>query len=280
MAERRVSLSTFVDGGLLNNADVECTEFEFVSTDLNGNASEEFTALRIVMMKLDDADGKEHEQFLSVGGDGDFQPSKDHAYLVAAGERSVLNSNSNFALFMQSMEKLGVPKEKYDEDISSLNGCKVHIMRVPDPRHMEGGRGPKRGSREVEGDAKQDRPKEILVVSNILEMPWDKKGGKGGKKTTTKKTEKPKTSKASKATEDDGDEDEAGDDDANAAAIALITKLVVKNGGEMDLDELGVQVFQTAPKAMRKDITALIQDDDFWESVEGISVSDNVVSMD
>ena len=264
--------SEFVEGGLLNNVDVEVVESRFDTYDYGKGEAHNRTVLRWGMRKLDDTDGTLHQQYFSVGGEGNFAPSEDGTKLLSLGGRTNINVNSNFAMLMASCEKAGVQKKHYAADISSFEGMQCHVSRIPDARNIP------RGDMDVEDDGKPDRPKEVLVITNIIKAPWDNKGGK-------KAVTKTKTKAKAKAAPEEEEEEEV-DDALDALLATLIIKHVAKaKSGSIDGEGLSVQVYQdpkvrTLDKAVRMEVMGRCQDLEYLAKVEGITVDeDGIVSI-
>lgn len=263
MAGKIVDHSVFVEGGLLNNVTVEILESEFDRYDYEGK-SDEMTVLRLSLLGPNSDDPV--DQYLSVGGDDAFMPTDDGKHLRAVTDRSSLNNNSNFALFMLSFEKAGLKKSDYVDGIDSLVGYKIHINRVPDPRNIN--------RDDDSGEVQDDRPKrqrEIMVVTEIKATPK----GKKGKKTTTTRTKKASTKKAAVNESDDDDDD----DNVDSVISKLTLKYLASQDSGTPLDDLAVEVWRSAPKSMSKDerkqIMIKLQDEDYVRALDGISVEED-----
>lgn len=274
MAERRVHPFEFVRGGLLNDADVEVIDSRFVRWDygeygadddaFTGNGKgPEITAFTFAFQL---SDGSKARQFWSVGGEDDFVPSKDGTYLVATGEKASLNMTSNYALLMASIENcLGErPPEDVAEDVSKFVGLEGHVLRVPQPKRQ----GLKNTRRRDDGS--EEREPEVLTFDNIKSAPWEKGKGKGkGAKKTQKAASKQETAP---------DNGEVSDQ-----AAELIKKVLVKAGGELDLDELGLEVYKLTSKdvdkVQRKAIMGLVNDPKFVAGIDDVEVEGGKASM-
>lgn len=264
MAEKIIDHSVFVKGGLLNNVTVEILEAEFDRFDYDGKG-DEVTALRLSLLGPGSDDPT--DQYLSVGGDDHFMPSKDGKHLAAVTDRSSLNDNSNFALFMLSFEKAGLKKADYASGIDALVGYKIHVNRVPDPRNIN-----RDDDAEVRDDG-QKRVREIMVVTEIKGTPKGKKGAKATKATT--KTRKASTKKAAEDADDDAD----SGDDIDATILNLTLKRLATEDDGLPLEDLAIEVWRQAPKDMdkaeRKMIMAKLGDEDYVRALDGISVEED-----
>jgi hypothetical protein len=167
-----------VAGGLLDDANVKWTEASFVMWDYGGKSDQPVPALCV---KMEDENGEEHEQYWSIGRAQDWAPSEDGKELVAVGQKTSLNSNSNAMILLESLINAGFPADQLGERIDILEGLKAHMIRVAAP------------SRPGLDSQQQGQQKTILTVDEILQLPWESgksskgskgnKGGKGGGKS-------------------------------------------------------------------------------------------------
>lgn len=183
-------LDTMVQGGLIDDVDVEFTNCRFEIKDLqkNGNDRVYFCA----DLKIDGEVAG--EQFFSAADPKHFQPSDDDGnWLIAVGEKGALNKGTNFELLLQSAVKFGFPDSGKgsldDKGAEAFNGLKAHVIRVPQPKNRSS------VLEQNEGGKKAADP---LVISKIIALP----GGKAGKAATTT------TAKGKKK---DEEEESAGD---------------------------------------------------------------------
>lgn len=224
-------------GGLLNDVIVTFKEPKFVRTNYGGKSSTYRPAAHILLVE---DDGTTYDdQFWSAGKDTDWVPSDDGHYLVKVGAKSGISKSSNFGLLMKSLMENGFPKDKVDQDITFLDGVKVHLRQqvVADRDKVKS----KDGTKEYDAT--------VLAVAEIIEYPWEKKTGAaksgGGKKKAANK-------KAQDQQEDGGGDDGAADPEQAAVEYivsklaenpegvnkALLPSMLIKdkNAGNVDMD--------------------------------------------
>lgn len=279
MAETRVNPFEFVQGGLINDVDVEVIDSRFVRWDygeygaddkkfIGSGKGPEITAYT---MAFELASGDKARQFWSVGGDDDFMPSKDGSYLVKAGDRSSLNQGSNYFLFMASVKNcLGEdPPDTVMEDIGLFNGLKGHVLRVPQPK--------REGLKNVrKRDDGEEREKTVLTFNDIASTPWETKGKKRAARKKTEEEPEEKESKSSRSSK------ASSNGDAEDDAAKLIKKALMGAGGELTMDELGYEVYKLAPddRKEKKAITDLANNSKWVGGIEGVSVDGDKVTLD
>ena len=117
------------------------------------------------------------------------------------------------------------------EDISILDGLYTYNIGLPEPKRSGLVRQAEEGARE----------RVISVPSQILRLPWEKKGAKTVAKTTKVVTE----------TEEEGGEDEDG---IAAKALDFVAKHL--KDGKTTRQKLGVAVFKDLAKDPDKDAIA------------------------
>ncbi len=225
--------SEFVEGGAVpvdrNLTWKECRFNIFEYKKKDGTVVGTTTAARINYV---DDDGAEFEQQYSVASTDRFIPSGDGKQLVAVGAAQALSKSSNFYILLNALINAGFPENKISEDISTLDGLYTYNIGLPEPKRTGLVREPAEGARE----------KVLSVPSQILRLPWEKKGGKGTPVKATTKT---------------ASVEESGDSDAvTAKAIALVEKNLVD--GETTRQKLAVSVFKTLAKDPDKDAVAAL----------------------
>ena len=241
--------------GLINDADVTFQECAFVRWDYQGKL-EEVTALRIVMVA---DDGSEHPQYFSVGAGDVLMPTKDGKALYSPeNRRSVVANNSNYGKFIRSlMTPGGITEDElraigFETDISSLDGTRAHIIRVPANRENmpgEAERRKERGGREAE----------VVQVSKVYSL------GKSGKRKAK-----------AKAKADSGDAD---DQNVEAAVMAFILQTLQDNNGRMDVEDLLLEASTGLDRSIRREAKELINDDDFLAGLTGVSLQDGALVL-
>lgn len=242
-------------GGLLDDVNATVTISESVTYDYNGK-SEPGPSYH-VHLKADD--GSEADQYYSAGKLERVVPSEDGKHFDPAPGTSSkgLNDSTNAFMFLSTLVEKGFPEDKLS-DLSSVAGLYAHFNRVPQK---------KRAGLENDGDKK----KTILVVTKIINMPWEaKKGGVAGKSTG-------KTAPAASN----------GNADVNDEAVAAVVEVLAANDGSFKgKTKLGMACFRALPSsnANRSKVLKLVptdaflkQENDFWvydesdESVTSVS---------
>lgn len=222
--------SEFVEGGAVpvdrNLTWKECRFAIFDYTKKDGTVVAQTTSARITYV---DDDGTEFVQHYSVSAPDRFVPSKDGKELVAVGVAQSLSKSSNYYILMNALINAGFPENKIGEDISALDGLYTYNIGLPEPKRTGLVRQAEEGARE----------RVLSVPSQILRLPWEKKGGKVAPKATKKADV----------------EDAEGDDDAvTAKAVAFVEKNLVD--GETTRQKLAVAVFKQLAKDPDKDAVA------------------------
>jgi len=191
-------------GGLVDDVDGIIKESLFVAYDYNGKSKDPAPCIKLTV----DVDGDEHTQYYSMGTTKDWIPSEDGKQLIKAGSANSIRLTSNGGIFLKALVDAGFPTDKLGDDITVLEGVKAHFIQIPEPER-------KGITRTKEQQDKIDKwgPKTILVVSEIIELPWDKKEAKTkktpGSTTATKSAAAPTktaTKTATKETDDSADD--------------------------------------------------------------------------
>lgn len=163
----------FVQGGLIDDADVKLLSNRFVKWDYNGSQPQPVLALHVQMQ---DAEGTTHDQYLSAGDLKFFVPSDDGRKAIPVGAQTKLNLNTNAVQFLISLMNADVKGElaaklRSGDDIGVLDGTVVHIIRKAQPKRagiivqpVEGG---------------EQRQRTVLTVEKLIAYPWENKGVPG-----------------------------------------------------------------------------------------------------
>lgn len=227
--------SDFVEGGAVpvdrNLLWEKCRFALFNYTKKDGTVVATTTSAEI---HYKDDDGQEFVQNYSVGDPERFMPSADGKTLVATGAAQALSKSSNFYLLLNALINAGFPENKLSEDISSLDGLYTYNIGLPEPKRA--------GLARAVAEGETARERVISVPSQILRLPWGKKGGKA--------TAKPGT-KAAKATET---EDEGGSD-ISAKALDFVAKHL-DGDGNTTRQKLATSVFKDLARDPDKDAIA------------------------
>lgn len=245
-----------VQGGLLDDADVVIREARFTLWNYNG-AAKDTTALRVSM---EDADGKQHEQYYSAGDPERFVPSDDGRKLYLTGTATALNASSNVVQFLKSLIDAGFPAAGLTDDIGAIDGLKAHVNRVTQQKRSFQGAAPDNG-----------RERTILLVTKVIAMPGEKPK-KGGAKAATVSVA-PAVSAANGS--------EVSDEIADAAAQYLL-EILAENGGSIERQKVSQLAFQKALKAKdarKSEITKAVFNEQFLRSREEFAFDGKVISM-
>lgn len=127
----------FVQGGLLDDADVTLVSARFVKWDYLGKSrGGDVLALKL---SLRDSEGTVHDDHLSCGKLDFFVPSEDGKKAVPVGKATKLNINTNAIAFLISLINADTrgqlaAKIRSTDDISVIDGVNIHIKRVDQPK--------------------------------------------------------------------------------------------------------------------------------------------------
>jgi hypothetical protein len=167
--EKGASLNpdNFIEGGgLLDNVDVVWKNPRFETWDYAGKGP----SIPALAIDLEPDEGDAITQYWSAGSSDDWNPSKDGTKLVPIGKASSLSKSSNLYQLLKSIKDAGFPEDKMEDDISVYEGMGCHMVRVKAPERP----GLKKTEKKYEAS--------VLVVDNIIKLPWGEEKGKGGGK--------------------------------------------------------------------------------------------------
>lgn len=130
-----VAFDEFVQGGLLDDADVTVKRARWETWDYNGKQAPIFA----LGLDLEDSDGQVHNEHLSCGELRFFVPSADGKLAVPSGTAKKLNLNTNAVAFILSFMNADTAGAitaafKVQGDISLLEGVKMHVIRKAQPK--------------------------------------------------------------------------------------------------------------------------------------------------
>ena len=163
MAGVSLNPETFVEGGLLDDADVEFKSAAFELWDYQGKSPVSAPALKLGM-ELEGGDT--FEQYYSMGNANDWMPSEDGKSLMAVGSATGIRKSTNGSMFLSSLVNAGFPASKLGDDISVIVGTKAHMIQKAQPKRA----GIEGGDKRKGADGKEyDRT--LLVVESIKELP-------------------------------------------------------------------------------------------------------------
>ncbi|MCK5608607.1 hypothetical protein KAR91_42385 [Candidatus Pacearchaeota archaeon] len=262
--KQAVSLNpeNFIEGGgLIDDVDVVLEENRFEMFDYQGKANP--TPCLKITMECEDIDDP-MEQYYSMGSANDWIPSEDGTQLVAVGKATNIRLSSNGGIFLKALIDAGYPAEDLGDDISTLDGLQAHVIQIPAPK-----RGMKK-SKEQEEREERFGPPTILVVSEIVALPGEKKKPKGAPKKAAGKKATGKGKAASKKKEDSGD--------LNEKALTAVMDILLE-AGTITKKELPAKIFQTMKEDPdRNAMVKIVFDDAFlesgpWDYADGVLVS-------
>jgi hypothetical protein len=261
---------SFIEGsGLIDDCDAVVKEARFDMFDYNGTA-DPTPCLKMVL----DVAGDETEQYWSMGRADDWIPSDDGKQLLKVGTANSIRLTSNGGIFLQALVGVGFPAEKLGSDISVLDGLEAHFIQTPAPER----KGVKKTPKQKEKEEKYGPPT-ILVVSEILALPWEKKAAgkpKGKKaapagappKAATKSTEKTKAAPKEEAEADAPDE-------MTEKATEIVMGILAEGEG-LTKKELTPKIFKVmADDPDRNKVIQLTFKDEFlaagpWDYTDGV----------
>jgi hypothetical protein len=213
-----------VAGGLLADVNVTFVKVRFNMFDYGGAAQ----AVPAIHAAMETPEGESAEQYWSMGSSKDWMPSEDGTMLDPVGTASQLRQGSNGMIFLEQLISSGFPKDRLGDDISVLDGLQAHVIRIPAPARP--------GIKKKEGD---DREQTILVVDEILQLPWeatDDKVGKGKAAGKGKATGKAKAAPVP---------DEVTNGLAERAEEIVMEALSTADSASIDRKALAVKIYST-----------------------------------
>lgn len=248
-----ISLATkdFVQGGLLNDVDVEVLESRFVIYDYEGKANlsaDPPLALKLVLKVDDDT---EHTEYITGGSSKDFipNPNDDGDTIEKNGSASNLRKGSNLFLFNQSLEEAGFPQAKLAEGKSSVyKGIKFHLERRASPKRQG-----------IRDDSEKE--KTYIACGQLISVPWDTKGKAKAAAKPANSTAKPAAKPAPAAAPVEDDEDMTN----KAMEYASTVLAEYAEAGEVNIQKFKMGLFRVmtgVDQATKNAITALAVSED------------------
>ena len=247
-----MELDAFVQGGLLQDVDVEIVEIQFCAWDYgqSGIVSEDVLAVKCILQKLGedgkpltDSEGKPEnpvEQYWSAGGKyADVLISDDLYFCYPTENKSALTKGSNWYVFLSSLYKRGMPPGwMASGSLAVLKGLRFHLVREAAPKR-EG----------ITGGRRTDRDPTIPVCGSILPpMLW---GGTAAASTRSRASHTSRAANGAPATATATQPSQAG-----PQAVPQTPPV-----GDAGLDEIAVrflrEVLTTAPNQTMENTTAV-----------------------
>jgi hypothetical protein len=233
-------------GGLLDDADVTISDARFIMGDYGGAAQNKSPMCRVMMA---DAEGQEHEQFLSVGSADDFQPDETGKGLDKVGKKAALTKSSNFGMFMDSLVTAGFPANKIEpDDITSIVGTDVHVLRKAIERK----------------GLKDAKAMTVLLVSKINKLPWEKAGAKTGTAKAGAKAEAP------------------ANEELDTQVTDIIMTVLAANEGTVTKSKLlgeASKLDEVKAAANKKDVIKRLTDDSFLKGNANFKYENGTISL-
>lgn len=265
----------FLDTGLLDDANVILRTNRFASWDYKGQVSPAVLALRCEML---DEEQKVHEQYMSSGDMAFFVPSNDGKKAVPIGKYQKLNKNTNAAAFILSIMNADVRGEmtaklKATDDISILDGLRVHVVRKKQPKR------PGLVAPGSEAASAQEQAKEQfqLVVDKVLSYPWENGAGQpmaAGSNAPAPSTVSGASVAAQAAPAQATNAGAAGD-----LAIGVLVSVIGANGGTIKKAVIAGKVYtndlvKSESAATKNAILGLVTKDEFLlsEQVKAVGI--------
>lgn len=166
----------FSEGGLLDDVDVTIKTFRYREWDYNGTVQKASLGLQLQMIA---ADGTETVDVASAGDLENFRPSPDGKKAVPMKNTIKMNRNTNAMLMLISLMQADTRGElaaklRATDDISILDGVKVHILRAPQPK--------RKNMPTIVADTmvptpgapvQQAREKMYISVTKLIAYPWE-----------------------------------------------------------------------------------------------------------
>lgn len=224
-------------GALIDDADVTIKSATFELYDFNGKAQSKACAALTLVTE----EGEEHVEYLSAADPKHFMPSADNTRLLAVGDKTGLNNNSKFALFVISLINAGFPEADVTDSIDFLDGLRVHIKRKAAPKSWSSMK-PRGGS--------NDREATILEVTEILDNKPAPKGKGGAAKTTAKA----------------GGKKAAAADDLDAEVTTFVQQALEAAGGEITTKALVPSLYRLVTGDNKKAIVKRAYEAEFLQA--------------
>lgn len=284
--ERGAMFDEFIETGLLDDANVVLRTNRFATWDYKGKIQPPgVLALRAEMV---DEENKVHEQYMSAGDLNFFVPSSDGKKAVPIGKYQKLNKNTNAAAFILSIMNADTrgemtPKLKATDDISILDGLRVHVVRKKQPKRPGlVAPGSEAASAEAEKESFQ------MLVDKVLSYPWENGAGQAVQGSST--VVPPTVSGASVAAQPapaQAAQASAGAGAAGDLAVGVLISVISANGGTIKKAAIAGKVYtneliKAETPATKNSILGLVTKDEFLlsDAVKAVGINYNQQSGD
>ena len=221
-------------GGGIDNLDCTILQARFRLWDYNGTIPAPVLGLSI---DFELEDGAKANQVYSAGDTKHFVPSPQDGgkSATAVGSLTGLVESTNAMAFLASLVNSGFPEDKIGDDISVIEGTKVHIDQVPQPKRGGLNQGDKGGN------------KTIGIVTKILSFPWDAKGAKPGPKAVAGRGKTAATTTTAPVAQGNGAVDQ--NDPIFQETVGHVMAVIAANGGSVAKKALSNEVFKLVQKS-------------------------------
>lgn len=204
----------------------------------------------LLELTVRDEEGAEHTLYHSGGDLTAICPSDDGTSLEAAKDGAKLSRSSNLGIFFASLEAAGFHDAVGDpgDNAELMVGQAFLFERIPAPE--------RKGLQINRPGQESSRPQTVIIVKELLEQEEAEEAPKAKAKGGAKK--------------------QAGDP-VKEAAIALVTEAIEASEDGLKRKEIASAVNRLAMKdkshaPLRSKIIALLDEDDFYEEVPGLSI--------
>ncbi len=256
--------SEFVEGGAVPvDRNLTWKECRFALFDYTRKSGEKVATTCAARITYVDDDGQEFVQHYSASDPERFVPSQDGKQLVAVGSAQALSKSSNFYILMNALINAGFPENRLSEDISALDGLYTYNIGLPEPKRVG-------LVREAPAEGVVARERVLSVPSQILRLPWEKKGGKSA----------PVAAKAAVKGKVVAEAEESSDEEVTAKALGLVES-ALESAESVTRQKLAVKLFKDLAKDPDKDAVArLVFQPEFQAALlaNGYSVDGEVIS--
>lgn len=259
---RRVSLNpaTFVQGGLLDDVDVEFVEAMWTGYNYGKEGGEDFLVLGV---KMRAADGKDSDQYFSAGNKEHFQPSEDGQWLIPVGDKAAMTNSTNAAVFIASLVACGFPSDRLDSMgiNAALAGTKVHVNRETVER-----KGLIKNRPGRQGEDGKERPQERMIVTKLIALPGQtaapasKPNGKATQTAAAPAAAPAQTQAAAPAGEE-----------LREICQSTLLDILIANGGSVPKSKLPGLAFKALSNhPLKKEAVPALYSDTFLSTADGV----------
>ncbi len=202
-------------------------------------------------------DGSEFEQKYK-GGDAKFlvpsQDGKEFVPVDPSADRTGLPDGCNALIWLTDIVNAGFPEHLIGRDVSVFEGARVHLNVKPQP---------KRPGLAKPGDPKDEKSKDILIVTKILALPGQTQAAgkvKGKAKPAAVAQTQTQTQTAAAPV------GAATADTIQARAIEVVMDILTSNGGSVPkvaIANKAFKIMQDAKDPLRNEVSKLVFKDEF-----------------